>query len=77
MIKKFFQYSNKVLDQVSRVASITGIIFLLAIVVLTTADVFLRYVLNKPILGSVELTQYFIIVAGFLGLAWCAVRGGI
>ena len=42
---------------------------------LTVADVSMRYVLSLPILGSTELTEYMIVCVVFLGLAWCAVKG--
>ena len=48
----------------------------MAIMVLTVSDVLLRFLFNRPIPGSVELCQYFIVVGGFLGLAWCAIKGG-
>ena len=54
------------LDQVSRGLGILAIAALLSIMLLTVADVFMRYVLNNPIVGSVELCEYLIVVAGFL-----------
>lgn len=64
------------LDQVSRGLGILAIAALLSIMLLTVADVFMRYVLNNPIVGSVELCEYLIVVAGFLGVAWCTFKGG-
>lgn len=64
------------INQTSRAINIIGMIVLVAMMLLTVGDVFLRYVFNQPIVGSVELTTYFIVVVGFCGLAWCAVRGG-
>lgn len=66
----------KVLNQVSRGVSIIAIVSLLAMMLLTVADVFMRYVFRNPITGSVELSEYFIVVAGFLGVAWCTIKGG-
>ena len=57
-------------------AGVIAIIFLMAMMLLTVVDVFLRYVFNAPILGSLELTEYFMICAGFFGIAWCAVIRG-
>jgi len=48
----------------------------MAIMVLTVADVILRSVFNRPISGSVELCELFIVVGGFLGVAWCCQKGG-
>lgn len=65
-----------VINQACRAAGILALIFLLAMMVLVVLDVFLRYFFNNPILGSIELVEYFMVVAGFLGIAWCAVKGG-
>ncbi len=75
-MRKLGDYVVTVINQVSRGVSIVAIVFLLAMMILTVSDVFLRYVFNAPIKGSMELTQYFMIVAGFLGVAWCAVKRG-
>ena len=42
---------------------------------LTVIDVFLRYFFNSPIMASKETTEYMMVIVGFLGLAWCAVKG--
>ena len=44
----------------------------MAMMLLTVTDVLLRYLFNRPILGSVEITEYLMAVTGFSGLAWCA-----
>jgi TRAP-type C4-dicarboxylate transport system permease small subunit len=44
---------------------------------LTSADAFSRYLFNKPILGALELTEKYLMVAAiFLGLSY-AYRGGL
>lgn len=75
-IRKPASSAVTVINQVSRVAGAIAIVFLVAMMLLTVADVFLRYVFNAPIKGSLELTEYFMVVAGFLGIAWCAVKRG-
>ena len=62
--------------QVSRAAGIVAIVFLLTMMVFTVVDVLLRYFFNAPISGSIELVEFCMVVAGFLGLAWCAVKRG-
>jgi TRAP-type transport system small permease protein len=64
-----------VATQSSRILGILAIVFIMAIMVLTVADVLMRAIFNSPISGSIELCQYFIVVGGFLGLAWCTVKG--
>lgn len=76
LIKRLARHTVVVINHVSRAAGILALIFLLAMMVLTVSDVFLRYFFNRPILGSIELVEYFMVVAGFLGIAWCAVKGG-
>ena len=67
---------GSIISQASRIAGAIATIFIMAIMVLTVSDVLLRFFFNRPIPGSVELCQYFIVVGGFLGLAWCAIKGG-
>jgi TRAP-type C4-dicarboxylate transport system permease small subunit len=53
----------------------TSTVLLIVMMMLTVADVFLRYVLDSPIKGSMELTEYIMVCVGTLGLAWCALQG--
>ncbi len=66
----------RLLNQVSWGASVLAIATLLAMMLLTVADVFMRYVFRNPILGTVELIEYLIVAAGFLGVAWCTFKRG-
>ena len=48
-----------------------------AMMCLTSADAFSRYLFNSPILGALELTEKYLMVAAiFLGLSY-AYRGGL
>lgn len=49
---------------------------LVAMMILTGADVTLRYVLNKPVPGSWEITEYMMPIVVALGLAYCALERG-
>lgn len=75
-IKKLAKASESVIDRLSQWLGILATVFVMAIMVLTVIDVLLRFVFNFPIQGSVELCEYFIVMGGFLGAAWCAVKGG-
>jgi TRAP-type C4-dicarboxylate transport system permease small subunit len=66
---------ENIANQLSRVLGGMAIFFVMAMMVLTVADVLMRAIFNNPIPGTIELCQYFIVVGGFLGLAWCAVKG--
>lgn len=75
-IKKPANIAVTIINKASQIASIVAVVFLVAMMVLTVADVFLRFFFHTPIQGTVELIQYFMVVAGFLGVAWCAIQGG-
>lgn len=54
-----------------------GVFATFAMMCLTTADALSRYALNSPILGALELTEKYLMVAAiFLGLSY-AYRGGL
>ncbi|MCF8094942.1 MAG: TRAP transporter small permease [Desulfobacteraceae bacterium] len=45
------------------------------IMLLTVADVSLRYFFNAPITGTTEITELLMIIVIFPALAWCALKG--
>lgn len=49
---------------------------IMAMMLLTCADVFLRYILNAPIEGTLDLTQMLMVITVFFGLAYCGWTGG-
>lgn len=61
-------------DRVSRWLSIGGMAFFLVMVFLTFADVFLRYVFNVPLRGTVEVTEFMMVFGVFAGMAYCQVN---
>jgi TRAP-type C4-dicarboxylate transport system permease small subunit len=46
-----------------------------AMMLLTVADVCLRYFLRKPILGATEITENLMVCLTFFAVAWCAAQG--
>jgi len=48
---------------------------LILMMLLTVADVFLRATLNKPIIGTTEITEQMMVAVVFLGFGWCALQG--
>lgn len=48
---------------------------LVCMMMLTVTDVCLRYFFLRPIMASKEITEYMMVIVGFLGLAWCALKG--
>lgn len=49
-----------------------GLMVVVLLMLLTVADVFLRYVFRKPVLGTVELTEYAMVIIVSLAFARCA-----
>jgi TRAP-type C4-dicarboxylate transport system permease small subunit len=58
----------------SRVILIVSTVILVAMMLLTVSDVFLRYILKNPVPDSQEITEYLMICVAFLGMAWVAVK---
>jgi TRAP-type transport system small permease protein len=56
---------------IAKAAAIIAEIALAAMMLLTVADVFGRYFLNKPIIGSYEIVGLLLICAGTWGWAYC------
>lgn len=62
----------KIIHFLSRIMNIFASAVLVAMMLLTVADVCLRYFLGKPILGATELTENMMVCLAFFALAWCA-----
>jgi TRAP-type C4-dicarboxylate transport system permease small subunit len=75
-IRKFAHSLEAIINRISRVLNIIGIVFLAVLILLTVADVFMRWVFARPIVGTLELTSYLMAIVGFFGLAWCAAKVG-
>jgi TRAP-type C4-dicarboxylate transport system permease small subunit len=60
---------------VRALAAVSGL-GIVAMMLLTCADVFLRYLFNAPIEGTLDLTQMLMVVTVFFGLAYCGWTGG-
>src|SRR3990167_4792340 len=56
-------------------AAIVACIVLVALMVMTTADVTGRYVFNKPIQGVFDLTHFAVLVMTFLSFAYAGFHG--
>ncbi len=48
---------------------------LILMMLLTVVDVFLRATLNKPVIGTTEITEQMMVAVVFLGFGWCALQG--
>lgn len=65
----------KKINLIVRIAGLVSMGVLFLMMLLTVADVFLRSVLNKPIIGTTEITEQMMVAIVFLGLGWCALQG--
>jgi TRAP-type C4-dicarboxylate transport system permease small subunit len=68
---------QKIIYTVSKVINFAGMGILVVLMILTVADIFMRYCFSKPINGSVEITEYAMVILVYSGLAWCEVSGDI
>lgn len=64
----------RVVHLVTMVMNVLGMVILVFMMLLTTADVFLRYFFNSPILGSTEITEYMMVCLA-LGVPFCTLKG--
>ena len=71
MSNRFLERANTFINGLGRTLGTVGIIVLVVMMILTGTDVFLRYVFNKPILGSAEITEFMMLALGFTAIAWC------
>lgn len=71
---KTVKYLSKVIDPLSTYPVTFSCAMLVAMMFLTFFDVAGRYVLNKPILGSFEITEFMMFLLTCFGLAYTAFR---
>ncbi|MFC1532922.1 TRAP transporter small permease [Thermodesulfobacteriota bacterium] len=74
-IKKMARFAENKIYALSRILGIIAIAVLVAMMLFTVLDIFLRAFFNKPIPGDVEIIERSMVFVGFFGLAWCAMRG--
>lgn len=65
----------KIIQLIARITGLVAMGVLILMMLLTVADVFLRATLNKPIIGTTEITEQMMVAVVFLGLGWCALQG--
>jgi TRAP-type C4-dicarboxylate transport system permease small subunit len=65
------QNIHKRLLFIARLFSYIGAVLIMAMMVLIVFDVFLRYFLNRPMLGAHEVVEYLLLMTFFLFLTDC------
>jgi TRAP-type C4-dicarboxylate transport system permease small subunit len=61
---------EKAIALISRILNNIGISFLMLLMLLITADVFLRAFFRRPILGTNELSEFIMIIVVYLAIAY-------
>jgi TRAP-type C4-dicarboxylate transport system permease small subunit len=67
---------EKIVRLIIETCGIIGIVILLAMMMMTVADVILRYFFSKPIIGSMEISVLLMVCVVFLCIGWCALNDG-
>lgn len=63
----------KIIEHISKIVLYVAMFMMVGMMLLTVADVFMRYVFNDPIQGTVEITQNVMVILP-LGMAVCALE---
>lgn len=63
-------------ERLSRIGAILAEVCLVLLLALVFNEVIARYVLNKPTLYSVELSEYLLIFVGFMAAGWVLQKNG-
>lgn len=71
MSRQTLARTETVINVIARTVGYTGMGVLVAMMLLTVVDVFMRYVLNRPILGATEITQFMMVTLAFFMAVWC------
>ena len=74
MLDKIVGWLEKLITPVSRLANYIGISMLIVLIVLTVAEVLMRFFVGISLKGSKELSEYALGILVFLTLPYCAVR---
>ena len=69
------RFKAKIDFSVRALAAVSGA-GIVAMMLLTCADVVLRYLFNAPIEGTLDITQMLMVIVVFFGLAYCGWTGG-
>ena len=76
-LAKFVIHLSKVIDPLVNIVGVTiACISLAAMMFLTFFDVAGRHMLNKPIVGSLEIIEFLMVLLVTFGLGYCALKNG-
>jgi len=75
-LRKTADFLTFIASPAARVLNTIAAGFLAAMMILTGVDVFLRYIFNRPVTGSYEMTEFMMPIVIAFGLAYCALEKG-
>lgn len=75
-LSKTAGYLNKAIKPAVEILHGAGMGVLALMMFLTACDVILRYVFNRPIVGSYDISEYMMAIVVSFGLAYCAFLKG-
>ena len=67
---------ERMMTLIIEACGIIGVVILLAMMMMTVADVIMRYFFRQPIIGSMEISVTLMVCVVFLGIGWCALNDG-
>ena len=70
---KLFNTVDALVEKLSRLCAMVGVVSILFLMALITANTLMRYLFNSPMIHTVELSAYGFILISYLGFAY-AVR---
>lgn len=73
-LTKVLTVFQKVVHGISRRLNILGLCFVGFMMLLTVADVLLRWIFNRPITGVFEITEYLLVVIMAFTVPWCTIQ---
>ena len=76
-LNKIIHALKRVVNPLVRIISYVAAGVLALMMFITAADVLLRYIFNRPISGTWELTSYMMAVVVGFGLSYCALVKGL
>jgi len=76
-LNKVIHALKSVVNPVVRIINYVAAGVLGLMMFITAADVLLRYIFNRPISGTMELTSYMMVIVVGFGLSYCALVKGL
>jgi TRAP-type C4-dicarboxylate transport system permease small subunit len=75
-LKKLQNWVSRITGPIVSLLKGIAMSVLVIMMLLTALDVIFRYIFNRPIAGSIELTEFMMAIMVSFGIAYCAVMGG-